>query len=212
MDGNLIYEINDIISEDFCQEIIAKYEKCDYKKPSKIYDSFDKETFNVKDKNSLEIILDCLDTDKRREWEYIDNRLRDALNKGLKEYFDTLSLKIKHDINEDPSNLIPQILCKGAFSNSFCIQRVEKNSWFRWHHDAQFNNQCEHMRILTCIFYLNTMKETSGGRTEFISGRKVLPKAGKLLIFPATWSNIHSGSWVKDEYKYICTIDVCVNI
>ena len=81
-------------------------------------------------------------------------------------------------------------------------------------------NQCtdtpaddwQHARLFTCIFYLNTMKEESGGRTEFLSGRKVLPKAGKLLIFPATWSNIHCGSWVKDEHKYICTIGVYVNV
>ena len=212
MDGNLIFEIHDIISEDFCEEIITKYEKCNYKKLSKIYDESGNESLNIKDRNSLEINLDYLDNDKKREWEDIDIKLRHALNIGLKEYFDALSLKIKDNINEDPAYLIPQITCKGVFSNSFCVQRVEKNSWFRWHHDAQFSNNSKCMRVFTCIFYLNTLKETSGGRTEFISGRKVLPKVGKLLIFPATWSNFHCGTWVKDEYKYICTTDVCVNI
>jgi hypothetical protein len=183
MDGNLIFEIEDVIPPELCNEIISKFEKCDYKKVS-----------------------------KRKNWEDIDLKLREALNKGLNEYFDTLSHKIKSSINEDPSYLIPQIMCKGVQSASFAIQRVEKNSWFRWHHDAQLHDVSKHARLFTCIFYLNTMKEESGGRTEFLSGRKVLPKAGKLLIFPATWSNIHCGSWVKDEHKYICTIGVYVNV
>jgi len=213
MDGNLIFEIEDVIPPELCNEIISKFEKCDYKKVSKINnDDSDNGFISLRDRNSQEIDIDYLDSDKRKNWEDIDLKLREALNKGLNEYFDTLSHKIKSSINEDPSYLIPQIMCKGVQSASFAIQRVEKNSWFRWHHDAQLHDVSKHARLFTCIFYLNTMKEESGGRTEFLSGRKVLPKAGKLLIFPATWSNIHCGSWVKDEHKYICTIGVYVNV
>jgi hypothetical protein len=212
MDGNLIFEIEDVISSELCNEIIFRFEKCDYKQTSKINkDEYGNGIVNLRDRNSLEIELDYLDYDKRKEWEDVDLKLKDALNKGLKEYFDTLSHKIKSTINEDPVYLITQILCRGITSDSFAIQRVEKNSWFRWHHDAQLNDATKHVRLFTCIFYLNTMKDTDSGRTEFLSGRKVLPKAGKLLIFPATWSNIHCGSWVKDEHKYICTTGVYVN-
>jgi hypothetical protein len=81
----------------------------------------------------------------------------------------------------------------------YVVQRVEKDSWYRWHHDDTYNG-----RIINIIFYLNTLDESDGGRTEFINGRKISPKVGKVLMFPTTWTNIHCGSWVKN-YKYMCT-------
>ena len=43
------------------------------------------------------------------------------------------------------------------------------------------------------------------GVTEFIDGTIITPKAGKLLIFPATWCYLHRGLPPKVGRKYIAT-------
>ena len=57
--------------------------------------------------------------------------------------------------------------------------------------------------MLTFIWYLNDI--TEGGYTEFNTGFKVQPQAGKLVIFPGLWPWVHRGVAPKSEVKYLCT-------
>ena len=41
------------------------------------------------------------------------------------------------------------------------------------------------------------------GYTEFGHGRKIQPKTGQLLVFPATWTFPHRGLTPKNGNKYI---------
>ena len=59
-------------------------------------------------------------------------------------------------------------------------------------------------RVLTYLFYLNDIDE--GGETEFFGGDiKIIPKAGKLIIFPASWTFPHCGKMPISSNKYIIT-------
>jgi hypothetical protein len=81
------------------------------------------------------------------------------------------------------------------------IQKTVDGGFFGWHSD--FSPFAP--RILAYILYLNDMENDTGGDTCFISGKRIKPKRGKLLIFPASLSYIHRGEVVKKGPKYIIT-------
>lgn len=70
---------------------------------------------------------------------------------------------------------------------------------------------CEHSgkmgtmnRHLVWTLYMNDV--TEGGETEFLNqAKRVAPKAGRLVIFPAAWPWQHRGNPPLSGDKYICT-------
>ena len=52
------------------------------------------------------------------------------------------------------------------------------------------------------MWYLNDVEE--GGETEFCSGLKIKPKAGTVVIFPASWYIMHRGNKPISNNKIIC--------
>ena len=68
-----------------------------------------------------------------------------------------------------------------------------------WHHDGQFDQF--KTRELTYILYLNDVDE---GWTQFYNGNQVSPRAGRVIIFPATWTYIHQG-YPPKQTKYLMT-------
>jgi Rps23 Pro-64 3,4-dihydroxylase Tpa1-like proline 4-hydroxylase len=79
---------------------------------------------------------------------------------------------------------------------------MDTGGFYRWHHDSIFT---AHVRILTYIFYLNDVPVEHGGCTEFLMGKKIQPKKGTLILFPATWTYIHRGKKLEKGNKYIAT-------
>jgi hypothetical protein len=53
------------------------------------------------------------------------------------------------------------------------------------------------------LWYLNTVND--GGETEILGDIIVKPEAGKLLLFPASWTFPHRGKMPISEDKYIVT-------
>jgi hypothetical protein len=59
-------------------------------------------------------------------------------------------------------------------------------------------------RFITWILYLNDIDD--GGETEFIHlSKRVAPKTGRLVIFPAGWTHAHRGNPPLKDTKYIAT-------
>jgi|TARA_R110000823_G_C15723089_1_gene478892 hypothetical protein len=200
MDTNLIFEIDKILDPELCNQIIHRFEQDPNKKQSVIINPIDKSEFhNLKLRNSKEIHIF---SNENNDWTHISLQLEDILKECVKMY-DTEFRKIVMDIGEDPEFLSRQIWKNTNLQvgySGFSIQRVEPDTWYRWHHDCNYGK-----RIMQCIFYLNTMNEGEGGTTRFISGREVKPEVGKVLMFPTSWSNFHSGSHIFKKPKYICT-------
>ena len=83
------------------------------------------------------------------------------------------------------------------------VQRTDPDMGYTWHSDFAINNiedaQCT--RLLTFIFYLNTVEE---GWTQFYNGNQVSPQTGNAMLFPATWTYVHQG-YPPKQPKYIIT-------
>ena len=71
-----------------------------------------------------------------------------------------------------------------------------------WHSEVMGSNL---YRLLVYIIYLNDIDE--GGETEFLYYKKrVQPKAGRLVIFPAYFTHAHRGNTnLSENNKYILT-------
>ena len=87
----------------------------------------------------------------------------------------------------------------------FQIQKYEKNvGHFKgYHHDFFIDENIASFRVITFIIYLNTI--STGGETEFMDEIKIIPTAGKIVLFPAAWPYIHKGHIPVTDDKYILT-------
>jgi hypothetical protein len=83
------------------------------------------------------------------------------------------------------------------------IQKTDIGGGYHiWHFesDNRFNSQ----RILAWMLYLNDVEE--GGETEFLYlHKRIKPKAGTLLIWPAAFTHTHRGNPPLSNTKYIMT-------
>tara|TARA_Y100000389_G_scaffold190731_1_gene215882 strand:- start:96 stop:701 length:606 start_codon:yes stop_codon:yes gene_type:complete len=195
MDDHFILEIDDFIPEHVCNEMIKRFESEPNKEQGKVGSSTDERHrfIDLSKRNSKEIRISA-----NPKWIDIDEIIQQCVIKALRAYTKEIKRKIEL-IGEDAEFQMQSLVGNNLDDCGYVVQRVENDSWYRWHHDDTYNG-----RIINIIFYLNTLDESDGGRTEFINGRKISPKVGKVLIFPTTWTNIHCGSWVK-KYKYMCT-------
>ncbi len=190
MDGNFIFEMEDFISKELCGEIISMFEN----EPRKLQSLISTSTGNVLDlerRNSLQIHLKDM-----KRFENINTLLRRKMRDALDIYKNEFCNYFK-SYGENPKFINHVIFSKKKIEfTDFIVQRVKPETHFRWHTDEGEN--IGH----TCIIYLNDLDVDDGGATEFACGRKVQPKAGKLLLFPGGWSNVHRGCLVH-KHKYI---------
>ena len=75
--------------------------------------------------------------------------------------------------------------------------------------DVIYELQQKRYRMITYLWYLNDVDK--GGETEFWGTYKVKPEAGKLILFPATWSYPHCGNIPISNAKYIITGWLCAD-
>lgn len=184
-----IFEIDDFFSEDFCKEIIKKFEEDPNKQPGETLGGV-----NKKQKDSTDLYIFPISLEVEDTWAEIRNSVMHHINKGF-----TMYIKYLERNNLDPKyNIGSLILHKGCID---CpqIQRTDVNGFFDWHHDNQIN------RLFTYIVYLNDVEKNCGGTTDFLCGKSVLPKTGKLVIFPANITYPHKGEKLKRGVKYIMT-------
>ena len=79
-----------------------------------------------------------------------------------------------------------------------------------YHIDFQIETLKKRYRVITYLWYLNDVHE--GGETEVLGTIKIKPEAGKLLLFPSTWTYPHCALIPKSGPKYIVTGWVYVDI
>ena len=193
MDGNFIFEIENFIPKELCDDIIQRFENEPRKEQSFLGDGTGI-VIDLERKNSMHIYMrnmkDCNHISNE-----LNSKLKDALNVYKREFCNYFKR-----YNENPEFINYTLFLHRPFQVSdFDVQCVTPKSHQRWHSDEGINY------AHTCIIYLNDLDITDGGATEFACGRKVQPKAGKLLLFPGGWSNVHRGCFVH-KHKYMITI------
>ena len=132
-------------------------------------------------------------------------------NTHLLEIFNLLNSKLTYYINEYknitnfqlPTNLICQYHMMMKYLKNDVLYKFHNDFHVLGTSQGDIGDKSGTCRILTYLFYLNTIDE--GGETEFIDGTKIKPEKGKLLIFPATWPYVHKGNMPVSSNKYIVT-------
>ena len=190
-----IYTVNDCISKEKCAEIIKLFD-CD---PNK------KHTSTLTGINNDIINTTELCITNNNAWNDIDNLLSTLLHSSIEKYVkhiipklnDKTSDRIQHSI----TNTFGHVVDFG-----YQIQSYKQNvGFYEWHHDnislsGAIQNNINQIRLLTFIWYLNDVDV--GGETEFINGL-IKPAAGKLLLFPATFTYPHRYNVPISNDKYI---------
>ena len=132
-------------------------------------------------------------------------------NTHFLEIFNLLNSKLSYYVNQYKKNTNFQLPTNFNCDYHMMMKYLKNDGLYKFHHDFHINQTSQGeiddknttCRILTYLFYLNTIDE--GGETEFIDGTKIKPEKGKLLIFPATWPYIHKGNMPLSSNKYIVT-------
>jgi len=185
----LIWVKEKSLSQDFCNQVINKFETDPYRKAGEVDQN------NPRIDKDLKITIDTTIT-HNIAWREEDEVLYKALGNALYEYEIHLQKTSSGKWNLHPSDGY-QVKDTG-----YMVQKYEPNGFYNWHHDWCMNEGWS--RIYTYIWYINTIKEEDGGWTEFIDGTRIQPKVGSILLFPATWTYVHRGYTTKVP-KYIVT-------
>ncbi len=185
MYNNLIWSKDDSLNKSFCDHIIEKFENDPNKRDGVVGSNAPRVDKNIKVTTDFTI-------SRSPDWKEEDDILFKALAEGLKEYKNYLLSKHDH--------LIPNLnyLMKDA---GYKIQRYDPYGFYDWHNDWVMDKNGS--RVFVFMWYLNTIKIKDGGYTEFLSGKRIQPKCGKLVFFPATWTYVHRG-YRPLVRKYLC--------
>jgi hypothetical protein len=92
----------------------------------------------------------------------------------------------------------------GSHNNyAWKVQKTEVSQGYHaWHYEADCLENSR--RVLAWILYLNDIED--GGETEFLyQAKRVKPKAGTLVIWPASFTHVHRGNPPLSNTKYIVT-------
>jgi len=178
------------LDSDFCKHCIQKFEEC----PDL---QFEGETTGGR-LNDIKKSTDLFTT-RHTKWAEEQKVFHDAITKGIDRYRARLG-------GHFAGLFTPMVFESEIVTTGYQIQRTKPGEYYHWHNDSL--TLSTHHRMLTYIFYLNTLKG-EGGETEFYDGTKIRPVEGKLLIFPATWTFYHRGVSPVSETKYIATGWVC---
>jgi hypothetical protein len=190
-----VYEVENSLSKELCEELIEKFRKDDKKSTSCV--GGEKIDPSIRKSKVLNLSI-------YEDWKDIDVILESKLKEGISKYKKYLD------------NLIPKNISNNIFNSlideGYTIQSMSQNDFYTWHIDqfvtrmgGEYSTR-EQRRVITCIWYLNTLEENKdGGSTDFWNTYKIQPKQGSLLFFPSTWTYIHRGSPVKSSNtKYTC--------
>jgi len=195
-----VFEIPNNLSDELCDEIIARFEKDSDIKPGVVGgggDGADIKPIVSPIKTSLDLAISG-----KCKWKDIDEILHDKLKEGIDKYTDHLKKLF------GGSPLEPMLSSRDCRDSGYQIQKTVKGGFYSWHSDSCTRDS----RFLTFVWYLSSHCSFSeGGGTGFHplvgdGGKVVVPEKGKLLIFPATWTYIHAGlPYFGEGTKYICT-------
>ena len=167
-----------VLSTEFCQDLITKFEECPDKKPGVTLSG---------PRPNHKISTDLMLTGHPEFCEE-DRAIYTTLTMNARDY----AGQLKHNPWKGNPN-----------DTGYNMQRTLPGEYFAWHSDFYASIEKNMVRTCTFIFYLNDI--TEGGQTEFSNGVSVVPQTGRMLMFPADFSVCHRGVSPEKETKYIVT-------
>lgn len=121
-------------------------------------------------------------------WKQIDETLRTVAYNNIRLYFKELERHFR-------------TVTRVFTDTGFCVRKYEAQSGgFDEHSDV--GGVSTATRALAFMYYLNDVH--AGGETEFIEQKiKIVPKAGRMAVFPANWTHLHRANAPVSGPKYI---------
>lgn len=112
---------------------------------------------------------------------------------------DSIALIFNHYLQTYDQTWVPFLFG----STGYQIQRYQKGrGYYRKHVDSNPWDGGGSDRLVAVVAYLNNVKQ--GGETSFpLHGIDVTPMAGRVCLFPATWTHPHQANVPFSEDKYI---------
>ena len=185
-----IFCLDNMLSKEECNDIIKKFEDhIDITSQGVTGRGVDLDIKNSKDLNISQV----------EGWEKEDELFFNIINSSMKQYYDYINSKHNLSFFTTKERLIIYPQRETITDTGYQIQKTEPGKGYVWHHDGQFDQF--KTRELTYILYLNDVDE---GWTQFYNGNQVSPRAGRVIIFPATWTYIHQG-YPPKQTKYLMT-------
>lgn len=187
---DFIYINENSLPKKLCEDLINAFENSkQYQYKGVIYSGLNTD---VKDTTDLKL-------------PFFVNQLRDAENLYdlNTELYKILSEELKIYIDKFLKECI-SIRHAKLYDTGFQMQKYNKGiGKFTYHDDFNISKEDNSKRILTYIWYINTVEE--GGETVFGDNIWIKPEAGKLIIFPCCWTYPHKGCIPLSNDKYIIT-------
>tara|TARA_A100000172_G_C3029512_1_gene106123 strand:- start:90 stop:716 length:627 start_codon:yes stop_codon:yes gene_type:complete len=187
---DFIWTKENTLSKEFCDHVIKKFDADPSKQDGIVGAKIQRVDKKLKDTKDITIT-------RQPNWADEDKVFYDSLNLGLEEYNNYL-----YNLNKDCCRGFPNPTF-GTSDTGYKVQKYEPDGFYDWHHDWSMTASPVASRIYTFMWYLNTIEEKDDGYTEFVDGTKIQPVAGKLIMFPATWTYLHRGYPPKVK-KYLC--------
>lgn len=176
-DNHQVYEIPNVLTPQQCNRIIDTFEA---HPEEHLRNTFASENEPVEERTTVSTIT------KVDHWREIDNLLYNSLGEArhllgtLNPFFDGRSIR----------------------DRGYEIMRTRQNERYNWHVDTTGDGDIG--RIMSAIWYLNTLAPGQGGRTQFRhQNLSVIPKAGNMILFPPYHTHFHRGEAVNYGVKYI---------
>jgi hypothetical protein len=170
-----ISENSDVIPNTVCQQLIEKFEN-DFIVPT-----------NDDNTSGMNISLD-----ESNGWDVECTYLHEVLMIRLYEYIEMLKL----NVFEDKKNILYALLTGPKIvRTTFKMKKIGVKDSCDWHTDYSHDMD----RILSFVIYLNENESC----TEFLNGRKIKPRVGKIAFFPSTWTYTHRCQPIEKGVKYV---------
>jgi Rps23 Pro-64 3,4-dihydroxylase Tpa1-like proline 4-hydroxylase len=198
---DFIYTNNNSLSKELCDDIIELYERD--KRFAGKGQTITGVNSHIKDSMDLPIsqimeLKECI------EWKNIHKLLCSELYANLKKYIKNISKDEYNKYHIEPNHKFAIINANPLKAETFQVQKYEPSlGRYIYHHDGRVQIHDKRYRMITYLWYLNDVEE--GGETEFWCTFKVKPEAGKLILFPATWTYPHCANIPISNAKYIIT-------
>jgi hypothetical protein len=178
-ENTFIFEKRGALPLDICNEMIRRFEQHgDEQYEGRLGQQAGKDR-SIKKSTNLVV-------SGKPHWQDIDRELFRSLGHAIREFRETYPF------------------FKGPFKDSgYAIQRTNPGEHYHWHIDGGSHEFSQ--RQLVAVWYLNNVAGP-GGETEFsYQAVRIMPEAGKLLLFPPFWTHEHRGVTLQQGVKYIAT-------
>jgi hypothetical protein len=203
-----MYTNKTALSPELCNDIILLYERDKCK-----YNGVTQQGHNKNIKNTIDLTIpfmhdnSCINnnyTDEEyNELKKVMSCIHNELTRNVSKYIKEINTHL--DIGEENSHVKYSAISSSLSTTKLLIQKYKQNNGrYVYHTDDSIEWESKKHRVVTFLFYLNTVEE--GGETEFWGGDvRIKPEVGKLLLFPACWTYPHRGMIPKSSDKYIAT-------